>query len=387
VCLIGSSTHFLSGISYYTYFLARGLAVENDLFVILMRKLIPKRLYPGRERVGRAITGLRVRDVCPTYDGIDWYGIPSVPRAMWSLLRHRPHVIILEWWTASVFPWYLTLILIGKLLGAKTILELHEDVDSGEAHLPLIGKRLLSATRLLARLSDAYVTHSAWDRRRFSESLGIDPEKIAVIRHGPYPLATTPTPGSSGRGQQPEGHTNLLFFGTIRPYKGLENLIEAFDRLPRSQGCEWSLEVVGETWQGWTLPQELMEQSNYRNAITFVNRYVRDEEVPEYFRRADVVVLPYLRSSASGPLHIAMTSGLPVVVTAVGGLLEAVEGYEGATTVAAGDVESLMDGIVSAAKMSGQKYVSAYDWEDVAVRFRGIFEGFENEHVSVGRAD
>jgi hypothetical protein len=61
--------------------------------------------------------------------------------------------------------------------------------------------------------------------------------------------------------------------------------------------------------------------------------YVSDEELAAYVARADAIVLPYHRSSQSGPLHIALTAGLPVIVTAVGGLVEVVRDYAGAVLV------------------------------------------------------
>jgi len=63
--------------------------------------------------------------------------------------------------------------------------------------------------------------------------------------------------------------------------------------------------------------------------LTVVDRYVADDEVPGVFATADLVVLPYRRSSASGPLHIAMSCGLPVVTISVGGLVEATAGLHG----------------------------------------------------------
>ena len=64
-----------------------------------------------------------------------------------------------------------------------------------------------------------------------------------------------------------------------------------------------------------------------------MNRFVDDDEVTAYFAGADAVVLPYHRSSASSPASVAMANGLPLVLTAVGGLPEAVAGYEGAILV------------------------------------------------------
>ena len=112
--------------------------------------------------------------------------------------------------------------------------------------------------------------------------------------------------------------------------------------------------VVGETWEGWTLPLELIERSPYRDDIELVNRYVTDQEAAGYFQRADVVALPYLRSSASGPLAIAQAYGLPVVVTAVGGLVEAAADYTGAVSGPAWQPDDLARGLLAAADLRGR---------------------------------
>ena len=91
--------------------------------------------------------------------------------------------------------------------------------------------------------------------------------------------------------------------------------------------------------------------------------YVTDDEVDVFFRGADVVVLPYHRSSMSGPLHVAMHYGLPVVVTAVGGLVEAAEHYDGAVFVDPQDPVSLRDGIMRAAELVGQEFAVPHDWD------------------------
>jgi glycosyltransferase involved in cell wall biosynthesis len=377
VCVVGSGTAFLSGISYYTYFLTKSLQDHHQVSSILMRNLIPRRLYPGKARVGAAITELKTESLCPTYDGVDWYGVPSAFRAIWFLVRQRPDFLIFEWWSASVFPWYVVLMVVGKLFGAAVVLEMHEEIDTAEASIRVIGKRLPWFLKVLCQMSDSYVMHSEWDQSRLVDSLGLDVSRTWVVKHGPYPLATTslapPSEDVISVSPPDDDVVRLLFFGTIRPYKGLEHLIEAFGRLPRD-GTKWELAVVGETWEGWTKPLDLIESSRYRSDIHITNRYVTDAEVPGFFAAADVVVLPYLRASASGPLHIAMSSGLPVVVTAVGGLVEAVDGYGGAVLVPVADVDALADGIVTAATAPRLETTATHSWDDVASSFAAIFE-------------
>jgi len=370
VCVVGSGTWFVSGLSYYTFLLAQSLHERAEVSVILMRKLIPRRFYPGASRVGTAIMEGSTADFAPTFDGIDWYAVPSVPRGLRFLRRQRPQILILQWWSGSVLPWYLLLARACRRRGGKVVLELHEDLDTGEARIPFVAPIIGRGLRKLVAMSSAYIVHSDWDRDRMAQSLGLDADRTVVIPLGPFPMAKPPERHTLAREHADE--VTILFFGTIRPYKGLEHLVEAFDALPRSDGQRWRLLVVGETWEGWTQPLEAIAASAHRDDIEVINRYVRDDEVPGYFDRADLVALPYLRSSASGPLALTMTRGLPVVVTSVGGLDEMAQGYSGAVLVQPADVPSLTRGIVSAAELIGQHHEDVSNWTAVADQYLAV---------------
>jgi len=163
---------------------------------------------------------------------------------------------------------------------------------------------------------------------------------------------------------------NLLFFGLIRPYKGLEDLLRVFNELPREEAERLWLTVVGETWEGCTEPAQLIEASPHRDRITFVNEYVPDEVVGAAFAHADVAVLPYRRSSSSGILHVAMSWGMPIVVTSVGGLPEAANGYAGAVFVPPEDPAMLKEGLMKAAALVGQKFTDPRNWHDTVAAVR-----------------
>lgn len=377
VCVVGSGTRFVSGISYYTYFLACALSQHYEVVSILMRHLIPKRWYPGRQRVGQSVMSYDLASTVPTYDGVDWWAWPSVPRAVTFLRSQRPDVLVLQWWSASVLPWYLLFAGLTLQRGGVVVVELHEDLDSGEARLPLIGWLARHGLKALCRRASALVVHSAWDRDRMSASLGLSPDRFRVIPHGPYPIAEAAADRVAVPPElRPPGEADLtvLFFGTIRPYKGLEHLIQAFEQIRRDSALPWRMVVVGETWEGWTLPLELIERSPYRDDIELVNRYVTDQEAAGFFQRADVVALPYLRSSASGPLAMAQACGLPVVVTAVGGLVEAVADYSGAVLVRPADPDDLARGLLAAADLRDHAHVGTVTWQSVAASYAGILD-------------
>jgi glycosyltransferase involved in cell wall biosynthesis len=85
-------------------------------------------------------------------------------------------------------------------------------------------------------------------------------------------------------------------------------------------------------------------------------------------------VLPYHRSSASGPLHIAMSHGLPTVVTTVGGLVDAVSGYEGAVLVAPGQPDELARALLRAADLRGQRFADPHSWQETVRLYQAVFD-------------
>jgi glycosyltransferase involved in cell wall biosynthesis len=372
VCLVGPGWRFTSGISYYTCRLAGALADHHEVSVILMRQLLPRRLYPGRERVGQPRARATYQAGVPVCDGVNWWWGRSLARALSFLRSRRPEVLVLQWWTATVLHTYLVLALTGRLLGARVVVELHELQDSGEGRVPLVrwyGRRGLG---LLLRLAQGCVVHSAADRAELVAEYGSRAMRVTIAPHASFDQYRALTRQFAGHEdaisavtQAPrDGTVNLLFFGTIRPYKGLESLLRVFNRLTPQEASGLWLTVVGETWEGCTEPARLIAASPHRDRISFVNDYVADEVVSAAFGHADIVVLPYRRSSSSGPLHVAMNWGLPVVVTRVGGLPEAAAGYRGSVFVAPGDDDELETGIRRAAGLAGRRFEDPRDWAD-----------------------
>ncbi|HEV2973948.1 MAG TPA: glycosyltransferase [Solirubrobacteraceae bacterium] len=373
VLVVGSGTHFISGVTHYTRYVAVALAQRTPVSVILMRKLIPRSLYPGKARVGDSLTDESYPSEMPVFDGVDWYWIPSMLGALRFLRRNRPEALLFQWWTGSVLHSYALLALAARLQGARIIIELHEIQDTGEAGMAPARIYVRRFGRWLMGLADAYVVHSEFDRAALDKSFGIGQRPVTVVRLGPFSHYAVAE--SEPLREMPDDAYNILFFGTIRPYKGLEDLVQAFESLASEDERCW-LTVVGETWEDWTEPIELIKVSKYRDRITLINHYVSDAEVSRWFAGADVVSLPYRRSSASGPLHLTMDAGLPVVVTDVGGLREATNGYDGAVLVPAADPESLCDGLRKAIALRGRRFEDDSSWVDNVDAVLGLLEDF-----------
>ena len=136
VMVIGAGWRFTSGISHYTYRLSIALAEQYQVSALLVRRLVPKRLYPGADRVGADLNDAVYPASIPVYDGVDWYWGRSMARALKFIDQQRPDVVILQWWTGAVLHSYVRLARYAARRGAWVILEWHEGQDVGEALLP-----------------------------------------------------------------------------------------------------------------------------------------------------------------------------------------------------------------------------------------------------------
>jgi glycosyltransferase involved in cell wall biosynthesis len=371
VMVIGAGWRFTSGISHYTYRLATALAEECQVSALLMRRLVPKRFYPGASRVGASVNDAAYPAGIPVYDGVDWYWGRSMADALKFVDQQRPDVLILQWWTGAVLHSYVRLARYATRRGAQVILEWHEGQDVGEAVLPGTRQYVhLLMPFLLSRVA-GHIVHSDFDRRAVTSAYSIGEKPVQVIPHGAYDhltRASEPRQASSGE------PFRVLYFGVVRPFKGVEDLVEAFSSLDRVQAEGFRLTIVGETWEGCSAPAEAIARSPHADLIERVDRYVTDTEVAAYYARADAVVLPYRRSSASGPLAIAMSAGLPVVVTAVGGLVEAVRDYPGALQVPPRDPAAVRDALLQLPGRRGCRYEDPHSWNQTVQSYHSLID-------------
>jgi glycosyltransferase involved in cell wall biosynthesis len=226
-----------------------------------------------------------------------------------DMLRYRRHareadVVHWQWLTVQPVDAYLLPPKRPRLLTAHDVLPRE----------PRPGQ--MGATRRLLEKMDAVVVHSEHGAARLRTELGLDEERIHVIPHGAFDYLTKlpeerPLPPDLAEVEGPV----VLFFGLLRPYKGVEILIEAFQNV---EGAE--LWVVGMP----RMPLEPLRElaSDVRGRVRFVPRFIDDSEIPAFFRRADIVALPYREIDQSGVLYTALAFGKPIVVSAVGGFDE-----------------------------------------------------------------
>ena len=329
VVIIGPSKKFLSGISYFTIRLSNALSNSMDVNVILFRNMLPKRLFPGWRRVGVELTTQKFNNKLEVQEVLDWYNPLTWIKAF--KITKKADVIIFQWWTSSVAHMYLVLE-VFNVRRKPIIIEFHEVVDPLESSILPIRIYSKIMGNLIRKLATHYVVHSNSDKELITKSYGIEKDSIVVIPHGIYDQYNKIESSIAKTRAGIKDDFIVLFFGLLRPYKGVKYLISAFEHLPRDLIEKSRLLIVGETWED-KKSVEFAKESRYSNKITVVDRYVSDEDVALYFSTADVLVLPYTRASQSGVAHIGMAFGLPIIASEVGGLKESLGKYEGTVFV------------------------------------------------------
>lgn len=233
------------------------------------------------------------------------------------------------------FQWLALPQLDGRLLprGRPLVLTAHDVL----AREPTPAQR--SAQLRLYRRMDAVVVHSEHGRARLIGELGLAPERVHTIPHGAFEhLARQPETPLPGELTQATQAPVVLCFGVIRPYKGIDVLLEAWqDALA---GAE--LWIVGR-------PRGVDVDALARRApasVRWVTRYVSDGELAACFRRADIVVAPYREIEQSGVLATALAFASPLVLSDVGGFAEVAEAGA-AQLVPQGDPAALRETLVA----------------------------------------
>ncbi|HEU5143533.1 MAG TPA: glycosyltransferase family 4 protein [Solirubrobacterales bacterium] len=194
-------------------------------------------------------------------------------------------------------------------------------------------RQVAMARRAFGRM-DAVIAHSEHGARRLQEQVGLDPAQVRVIHHGAFDYLTRlphekPLPAELDGAEGPV----ILFFGLLRPYKGIDTLLRAFGAI---EGAE--LWIVGNPRMDLAPLRRLAESA--RGRVRFLPRFVDDAEIPPIFRRADLIVLPYHDAEHSGVLYTGLAFGKPLVMSAVGGFPE-VAAHGAGRLVAPGDPDAL----------------------------------------------
>ncbi|MDY0124867.1 MAG: glycosyltransferase [Anaerolineaceae bacterium] len=337
IVLIGPMPPYRGGIAHFSASLAEKLLeTGHDVKVISFRKQYPKLLYPGKSEKdsSQTISGVNTEYLFSPLNLRDW----SV--TLRQIQTFQPDLVIYQWWTTF---WTLaTSWLIHKIKksGINTKILIHNTVPHEATWLD---------TKLASwalRDANSFVTMKENEAKRLRGL--VNPQ--AEILTAPHPIYRQfPSSGLSKVEVRrklglPIEAPIALFFGFVRPYKGLRVLIDAMAIL-RNEGVNIHLVVAGEFWDDQGIYENKIAELGIEEMVTIRADYIPDSEAGLYFEAADVFVAPYTGGTQSGSIKQAMGYGLPLVVTDLIADPMIRDNASGSIVVPAGDDKSLANGI------------------------------------------
>lgn len=313
VAIIGPVFPYRAGIAYCTTRLAEELAKDDDVSIHSFRRQYPKRFYPGRDDVDHSLESRRPKDAAFRLDilnPLSWIA------EGWRIRRARPDIVIVVWW---IWVWALPYLVLLALLprSAKVVLQCHNITDKEPA-----GWKSWLTNRVLRR-GDVIVVHAKTEADEARERTSGSGAEIVETFLPVHELGgEMPPRDDAKRRYLLAGENVALFFGHVRPFKGLDIALKAIDR---SEG-DWIVFIAGEVW--WDDEQmyrEMVAMLSIEGRVKIDFRFIPDDEIADVFAASDVVIAPYRREAQSGVALTAFHFGRAVIATDVGGLPEIIE--------------------------------------------------------------
>ena len=326
IVLVGPTHPYSGGIAQHTTRLALELERAGHIVTVeSWSSQYPSFLYQGSGRVHADEPEVGVPST--VINELAWYS----PLSWWRAGRRSRGASALVLTVPTPFhflPYFLLLLAVGRRPLRVAI------VHNVHPHERFVGDSFLMS-RLL-RLFDRVVVHND-ESAKAVRALAPEVEDLRVTSlPSPWSVGSTTKPPSTPQ----SASIQLLFFGTIRAYKGLGVLIDALETL---DNC--SLMVAGEFWED---PEQYLAQISTRGVddrVIIRAGYVKAQEFESIFSAADILVLPYLSATGSIVRELGFDFGLPVIATNVGSLAEGIVDGKNGFIVEPGDSAKLADAI------------------------------------------
>jgi glycosyltransferase involved in cell wall biosynthesis len=313
LALVGPTYPLRGGIAHYTTMLAHNLQAHgHQVDLCSFQSGYLRALYPGKTDRDPSANPLRAPAhylLHPLRPGT-W-----LATARWIATR-KPDLAVIEWWVPFWAPPLMILAFTLRRYGVPVVMDC-QNVLPHERH-PF--DQVLTALTL--RQANVCLVYSPAHRAELAAVVPGMP--VALVPFPAYTALahTVPDRAAARKALGLPAGPLALFFGFVRPYKGLSVLIAAFARAV--QQVPLHLVIAGEFWGDPAPYLEQLATHQLEPHTTVVNRYLPDDELALYLAAADVVVMPYLAPVQSGVLALAQAFYRPVIASQVGGLQEGI---------------------------------------------------------------
>jgi len=323
---------FRGGIAQFNANLYNELKKENEIIAYNYITQYPSILFPGSTQLvqqGDLAEPISAEAILSTVNPITYF------TAAGKINKFAPDIIITKFWMPFFAP---ALGTVYKLLNKHT--KKIAILDNVIPHEKRPGDMQL--IRYFLNNTDAFVVMSDAVKK---DLLSIKPSaKFKEVIHPLYNHFGDKIDKVTARERLnlPQNKKYLLFFGFIRDYKGLDNLIESMNLLNE----DYHLLICGEVYGSFDKYQELINKNNLNDRVHLFNKYIADNEVAEYFCASDVCVLPYKTATQSGIVGISYYFDLPVIATDTGGLKSMIEPYNSGVMIEKSEPNLIKDAII-----------------------------------------
>jgi glycosyltransferase involved in cell wall biosynthesis len=317
IALIGPTYPYRGGIAHYTTLLTEALREEHETLLISFSQQYPTWLFPGRDDRDPSERPLRTEAeyLLNPLNPLTW------ARTLRRLRQWQPDLVVMQWWHPFWFPaWSYIGRGLRRLPGRPPLVYLCHNILPHEEGGRLSRAILPHLIRFTLRPAAGFITHAHSDKKLLARLLPQHP--IIVSPHPTYAVLGE-QPGMDLPVAVPTDRPLLLFAGFVRPYKGLDVLLDALAILKDKR--PFYLLVAGEFWDSTKIYRQQIERLGLQQHVTLYNAYLPNEVLAACLQRANVVVLPYRSATQSGIIQLAFGAGCPVITTDVGGLAEVVE--------------------------------------------------------------
>jgi len=335
ISIVGPSYPFRGGIAQCTTLLYRHLRDRHTVSFYSFKRQYPAWLFPGKTDKD---TSENLTAEPGTEHLLDSLNPSSWLRVANRIRKDQAELVIIPWWNSFWTPQFLTIALLVRWLTNARIMFVCHNIFEHEARF---FTRFCSKTVL--KQGDLFVVHSSEEFDRLKQFIPEDRISLGFLAQNDLFDGTA---WDRIQARERLGVTGdvLLFFGFLRPYKGLEVLLKAMPSILRKRPV--TLMIVGEAWGGADDVDDRAGELGIRPQIVRVDRYVPNEEVGLYFSAADLVVLPYLSGTGSGVIPSAYVFNTPVVATRVGSMPDAVTEGRTGFLVPPGDPAALANAVL-----------------------------------------
>ncbi|WP_108821494.1 glycosyltransferase [Dysgonomonas sp. Marseille-P4361] len=343
------------------------LSKRNEVKAFTFTTLYPNFLFPGKTQYVSEGDSATVIDSDRVLNSVNPFSYISTAR---KINKYAPDILIIPYWMSFLSPAFGSVCLfLNKKI--KIVSLVHNAISHERT---LLEKPL---AKFFFNRCDAFIVMSEpvkQDLLTLKKGANVVLQPHPIYDH--YAERTDKQSACSKLGVKTD-KKNLLFFGLIRDYKGLDILIEAMSELDDS----YQLIISGESYGSFDKYTELINRSPLKDNIVVFEQYIPDEMVTTLFSAADLLVLPYRSATQSGVVALAYQLELPMVSTNVGALGSTIKSSETGLVVSNISPKGIADGIkdffesnnLALYKTNLKKEKERLSWNNFAVSIESFF--------------